>query len=164
MGHQFGRSSLIHLATCHEDMQAVMNLAIRRSRIDFGIAFGYRSLELQFELFKKGRKQDESGKWVVANRNEVVTNCDGFLVKSNHNQDPSPAADIYIYVPGEKQLTWDNEHLTYVAGVIQTCADELLEVGEISHKVVWGANWDDDGQIIYDHNLHDRPHFELQKP
>lgn len=162
MGHAFGRDSKKKLETAEVDMQKVMNLAIRRSRVDFGVSHAHRTPEYQFELFKKGR-EEKDGKWVVVNPKEVVTNCDGYTNPSDHNMMPSKAVDIYIYVPGMSKWAYDEEHLSYVAGVIQTCADELLEKGEISHRVVWGGNWDDDGIILKDQNFWDRPHFQLRK-
>lgn len=158
---EFSSTSLRRLNTCHPDLIKVAKLAIRRSKVDFGISFGARSPEEQFRLYTKGRIK-ENGRWVVADKKAVVTNCDGFTAKSAHNHIPSNAFDVYIHVPGKKELAYDEVHLSYVAGVMQSCADELLEAGEIHSVITWGGNWDNDGLIKFDQCFVDMPHFQRE--
>ncbi len=145
--YTFGTASLEKLNTCHKDLQAVLKLAISRSKIDFGISEGNRSLQRQLQLFNEGKSK-----------------IDGIKNKGKHNYSPSLAVDIYIYHPElatRQKLAYDRMHLAYVAGVIDACSDELIEQGKITHKIRWGANWDSDGIIDYDQSFDDFPHFEL---
>lgn len=149
MEFKFGKNSLKKLQTCHEDLQKIMNLALSRSKIDFGITEGYRSIERQKELFDQGKSK-----------------IDGINKKGKHNYNPSEAVDIYIYHPNvqtRRKLAYDRVHLAYVGGIIESCAEELLNECKITHKVRWGANWDQDGVIDYDQSFDDYPHFEIIK-
>lgn len=138
----FGKSSSEKLATCNKNLQAVMQLAIKRTTVDFGISEGYRSEERQQELYKQGRTEP----------GEIVTHVDGINKKSKHNEKPSKAVDIFGYVNGK--ATYDVPHMCLIAGVILACADEL------KIPIRWGGNFDQDGQIMEDWN--DLPHFELR--
>ena len=141
---KFRKRSLDQLATCHEDLQAILKESLNRSYVDFGVSEGYRSLDRQLDLYREGK-----------------TKVDGISEKSKHNTKPSLAADIFIYVRSNKQLAYDYNHLCYVAGVIQSTAIELFNKGIIKHKIRWGGNWDSDGIIINDQSFQDLPHFEL---
>jgi peptidoglycan L-alanyl-D-glutamate endopeptidase CwlK len=149
MGYNFGKRSLEKLRTCHKDLQLILSLAISRSKIDFGITEGHRSLDRQYELFLQGKSK-----------------IDGKSKKGKHNFKPALAADYYIYHPvleTRRKLAYDKVHLSYIAGVIDACAEELYEKGEVTHKIRWGANWDSDGVIDYDQSFDDYPHVELLK-
>ena len=142
MAFKFGSTSKQRLHTCHVDMQKIMNMAISVSDIDFGIAEGHRSVALQKKYFLEGKSK-----------------IDGVNRLGKHNYKPSLAADIYLWINGKAK--WQNEDLSYLAGVIQTCATLLHRQGKISHVIRWGGNWDMDGEILYDQSFDDRPHFEL---
>lgn len=147
MGYKFGKRSLKKIEACHKDLQKIMKLAISRSRIDFGISEGHRSLSRQYQLYLEGK-----------------TKIDGRSKRSKHNYSPSLAADIYVYHPNlytRQKLVYDTKHLSYVAGVIISCTKELIEKGEIYHDIRWGANWNKNGIIDYDQSFDDYPHFEL---
>lgn len=148
---KFGKRSLEKLETCHKDLQKIAKLSINRSMIDFGISEGHRSVARQKELF---------------NSVPPRTKIDGVKNKSKHNERPSMAFDIYAYHPDletRRKIDFDKIHLSYLGGVIVSCAKELYLRGEITHKVRWGANWNSDGIIDYDQNFDDYPHFELIK-
>ena len=142
--YQFSKTSEQRLKTCHQDLQNVMNLALKRSNVDFGITSGYRSIEEQQKLYNQGR----------TTKGNIVTNVDGINKKSKHNYNPSKAVDIYAWIG---KASWDQKHLCYLAGIIMTCAKEL------NVNLRWGGNWDGDGIIISDQNFQDLPHFELTK-
>ncbi len=147
MPFNFGNSSKAKLATCHEDLQKIMELTIARTRIDFGISEGHRSVERQKQLFDEGRSK-----------------IDGITRLGKHNHTPSEAVDIYIYHPDletRRKLVYDKASLSYVAGVVISCATELVEKGEITHTIRWGGNWDKDGVILQDQSFDDLPHFEI---
>ena len=65
---KFGNRSKKRLSTCDEDLQKIMNLAIQRTIVDFGITEGHRSVERQQELF---------------NQRPKVTHVDGVNIKSS---------------------------------------------------------------------------------
>lgn len=147
MSYTFGSNSLEKVNTCHEDLQKILKLAISRSNVDFGVTEGHRSLERQKQLFDEGKSK-----------------IDGITQKGKHNYKPSLAADIYIYHPDletRRKLAYHRESLSYVAGIINSCANELFDEGKISHHIRWGANWDSDGVIDLDQSFDDYPHFEL---
>lgn len=140
--YNFGKTSLEKLETCHHDLQNIMKEAIRISNVDFGIAEGYRDTIRQKQLFDEGKSK-----------------IDGITQKGKHNQRPSMAVDIYAFI--NNKASWDNESLSYLAGIIHTVAGYLYEQGSIIHKVRWGGNWNMDGVILLDQTFDDRPHFEL---
>jgi len=149
MNFNFGKRSIEMLDTCHHDLIKIHTLAISRTRVDYGISEGHRSIERQKALYDKGYSQ-----------------IDGINKKGKHNYKPSLATDIYIYhtdLATRRKLAYDKGSLCYVAGIIIACADELLEIGGISHKIRWGGNWDKDGIILHDQSFDDLPHFELVK-
>ena len=143
--YKFGNTSKSRLQTCHKDIQLIMNEAIKITNVDFGIAEGYRSIEKQQQYFKEGKSK-----------------IDGVSKKGKHNYSPSLAVDIYPYC--ENGAKWDNEHLSYLSGIIHAVSEILFADGKISHKVRWGGNWDMDGIILIDQSFDDRPHFELVLP
>lgn len=156
MGFEFGSASRRRLLTCHIDIQKVMNLVLSRSCIDMGISEGHRTVEKQQEYYAIGR--------TVSLNKPTITNIDGVTKKGNHNYLPSRALDIYIWHPDtatRKKIAYDKIHLGYIAGLVESCAAELLEKEEITHVIRWGNNWDRDGIIAYDHTLQDAPHFEI---
>lgn len=143
--HKFGKVSTDRLATCHKDLQIIMLTAIALSDVDFGIAEGYRSLELQQKYFKEGKSR-----------------IDGITRKGKHNYQPALAVDFYPWVNGK--MDYHLETVSHLAGFIMGIAALLLQQGKISHELRWGANWDMDGQIIQDETFVDRPHLELVNP
>lgn len=142
---KFGKTSKKRLATCHIDIQLIMTEAIKITNVDFGIAEGERSVEKQQQYFKEGKSK-----------------IDGIKKKGKHNYTPSLAVDIYPYF--NNGAKWDNEHLSYLSGIIHAVSEILLNDGKITHKVRWGGNWDMDGVILIDQSFDDRPHFELVLP
>jgi len=144
---KFGSKSIDRLATCHPDIQKVMNEVIKH--YDFKVEYGTRSVEEQFFLFKKGRKYID-GKWVVVGRKDVVTGFDGIHKLSKHNHSPSLAIDIVPYPVDWKDL----ERFKELKKVVFKCAKEL------GITLVWGADWDSDGNIK-EHKLQDYPHYEI---
>ena len=143
---KFGKKSLDRLATCHPDLQKVMNEAIKH--YDFTILYGYRTPNEQFELYKKGRTF-KNGKWTKVGT--TFTELDGKIKKSKHNYLPSLAVDVAPY-----PIDWNNlDRFKKLNDVVMKCAKKL-GIG-----LVWGADWDGDGDIA-EHTLQDYPHFELK--
>ena len=145
---KFGKRSLHNLLTCHTDLQKILYLAIERSRIDFGISEGHRSIERQKQLYQEGK-----------------STIDGITKRGKHNSNPSMAVDIYAYHPDisvRRKIIYDLGTLCYLAGHIIACANELKSKGEITHDIRWGGNWNRDSVILHDQSFDDLPHFELR--
>jgi len=142
----YSQTSEERLKSCHADLRIVFYEMIRK--FDHTIIYGYRSPEEQFELFKRGRKE-ENGIWVIENKLEIVTYKDGYENKSEHNYEPSNALDAAPY-----PINWnDRERMCYFAGHIMERADKH------GIKLTWGGDWDNDTEIR-DHALSDLVHFE----
>lgn len=142
----FGKRSQSQLDTCHKDLQLIANEALKVSRVDFSIVEGSRPVELQQKYFKEGKSK-----------------IDGIKIKGNHNYQPSRAFDIAVYVSGKPKLTYNANHLCYIAGIIIGVSERLYTAGQTNHKIRWGGNWDRDGEILTDQNFDDMPHFEIKK-
>jgi len=139
---KFSKRSFDRLSTCHPDLQKVMLTAIQVTRVDFSIVEGHRTLAKQIEYFKAGKSR-----------------IDGVNKRGKHMEYPSLAVDICAYVQGKAD--WSDVHLGYLGGLILGVADDLYSKGEISRRLTWGADWDNDGVLVYDHTLKDLPHYQL---
>lgn len=131
------KQSLDKLASCDTRLQKVIKRAAELSDIDFGVAEGGRTIEHQRQLFAEGK-----------------TKLDGVTQFSKHNHLPSSAVDIYGYVNGK--INYSTEVMSYLAGVILTIGKEM------GIEMIWGGNWDRDGEILTDQGFDDLPHFELR--
>jgi peptidoglycan L-alanyl-D-glutamate endopeptidase CwlK len=154
MGFSFGKRSMDNLNTCHTDLIKIHLVAISRSKVDYGISEGHRSVKRQQKLYAQGRTTPGS----------KVTNVDGVENIGKHNLIPSEATDMFAYHPDKAtraKIDFDKVHLTYIAGLMDAVAEELLLKCEITHSIRWGANWDNDGVIAFDQNFDDYPHTEL---
>ncbi len=140
----FSTVSETRLQTCHPDLQKILRESLKISDIDFGIAEGHRSVELQQQYFKEGKSK-----------------IDGVTQLGKHNTMPSMAADIYPFIGGK--ANYDLETLSYLAGIFHAVSEMLYNQGAITHHLRWGGNWDMDGEILIDQSFDDRPHIELVK-
>lgn len=132
--YSFSQNSLKRLSTAHPDLQEIMEEAIRRTPIDFGISHGHRTPQEQLQLFLHGRLDNE----------QIVTYRDGYNKKSKHNEKPSHAVDVYAFVNG--RASWEETHLREIASVVKAVAREK------GIAIAWGGDWT---------RFKDLPHFEL---
>ena len=132
----FGKVSESRLSQADFRLQLIFQLAIRRTKVDFGIACTYRSIEDQKKAFKEGKSK-----------------IDGVTQTSKHNALPARAVDYYGWVDGKMDYTLPV--MCYLAGVIEAVASEL------GIPVRWGGNWNGDGVILVDQDFDDTPHIEL---
>lgn len=125
MGYKLSAISMKRLDTCHPDIQIVVLKAIEISPIDFGVACGERNKKDQNKAFdeKKSRIKWPNGK---------------------HNKSPSLAVDLYAYV--DSQASWNESHLSMLAGVILSVANNL------GINLKWGGHWK---------KFIDMPHYEI---
>ena len=136
--YKFGKRSINELSTCHIDLITVANESIKDSPYDFGIIHGHRTLEHQFNIYKKGREYID-GKWVIINKLKVVSYADGYVKKSKHNYNPSEAFDIGVFVNGK--LTWAKSVYVEAGLHIMEKAEELYINDKISNKLFWGGHF-----------------------
>lgn len=115
---------------------ALVELAIQRTPIDFGIAYmgGRRTDEQQNMLYREERSQK-----------------DGYNTVSKHQL--GEAVDFLPYINGKPDMGKEN-HLIII-GVFFACANEM------GITIRSGANWDRDQEFLTDQNFDDLPHIEL---
>lgn len=157
--YQFGSKSEQELLTCYHDLRLIMKESLKRSHVDFGISQGARTVEQQRSYYQNGKSKINPDKY---NSVEELAARGKHIVIPDHNiYELSRAVDIYAYVPGKKELTYNNSYLVYLGGVITSTGNELLQRGHVQYALRWGFNWDGDGEIGTDQSFQDLPHFEL---
>lgn len=88
------------LSEVHPDLQKVVRLAIRRSKIDFTVLEGLRSATRQKQLVAQGKSKTLDGRHITGH-----------------------AVDLGAYVGG--QVSWDWEHYYRLAEAMRDAAVEL---------------------------------------
>lgn len=88
------------LSEVHPDLQKVVRLAIRRSKIDFTVLEGLRSATRQKQLVAQGKSKTLDGRHITGH-----------------------AVDLGAYVGG--QVSWDWEHYYTIAEAMRDAAVEL---------------------------------------
>ena len=142
--YEFGEKSKSKLATCHEDIQVIMNEVIKV--YDVSVIEGHRSQETQMKYFREGKSK-----------------LDGVNKKSKHQSYPSKAVDIMPYKKGTNAFSGnelDTRRFYFMMGIVKATAERLLAEGRITHKVRFGIDWDGD-DVFRDQSFHDAPHFEI---
>lgn len=155
---KYGEKSKKRLLEGHLDIQKIFNLFITRTKIDISIIEVHRSIETQQKYYAIGRTVDLHKK--------TITNVDGINKVGKHNKKPSEAVDFMVWHNDKylrNKIAYDKAHLMYVYGILDSCAQELYDKGEISHLIRSGSNWDMDGVLFIDQNFADAPHIELIK-
>jgi peptidoglycan L-alanyl-D-glutamate endopeptidase CwlK len=132
---RLSQRSLKRLEGVEPDLVNLVELAIERTPIDFGVAWmgGLRKPEEQYQLFKDG-----------------YSKCDGREKLSKHQF--GEAVDLQVFVGGS--AVQDARMQYILAGVVFACASEL------GMEIRWGGDWDRDGDIR-DNKFNDLYHFEL---
>lgn len=146
--YKYSQRSESRLHTCHDDLIRLAYYSLIDCPYDIAITHGQRTPEEQFELYKQGRSL-HNGKWTITDYSKLVTNCDGYHIKSNHNYTPSRAFDIMIYVNGTG--TWQSQYYEEVAQHILHIANMLSLNNIISSVIRWGGTFTN----------YDGPHFEI---
>jgi peptidoglycan L-alanyl-D-glutamate endopeptidase CwlK len=131
----FGNVSKDRLATCHPDIQKVLEIAIKNGP-DFTVVCGHRNEEDQNKAVAEGKSQTP---WPT----------------SNHNADPSVAVDIAPYFEGG--ILWNDKEkfrclISYVLGIGDALGIRLRSGAD------WDRDWSND-----DHSFIDWPHLEIIK-
>lgn len=142
MGHKFSDHSIIQLSTLHPDLQTICRYLIQHH--DFKIKEGFRDEEAQNKAFAEGKSKLK-------------------FPQSKHNSNPSMAMDLLPFVGG-RFIGWlELGQWRFFAGQVRGWADALYTMGEISHRLRWGGDWDSDNDMR-NNSFNDLPHFELYQP
>ena len=133
----FSKKSKDRLMTCHRDLQKIS--AVACSRKDFSVLEGTRTLEQQQKYFAEGKSK-----------------LDGIKKKSKHQSNPSMAIDI-----APTPINWDDTKAFFaMSDIMFDVASELKASGEITHRLRWGGDFNQDGDYTNDKFV-DMPHWEL---
>lgn len=153
--HKFGNSSRQKLDTIHDDLVLIFEESLKVSQVDFGVSNGSRTIAKQQQYFNERKSKINPENYSLEKLMQIAKH----LVDKDHPK--SRAGDIYVYVPGKKELRYDVRYLSYLGGVITSTANRLFNEGRVKHKIRWGYNWDGDEEIGTDQRFQDMPHFEL---
>lgn len=158
--YKYGRRSLEVRETLHPDLKKIMDLVIQRTPTDIGLHEGGRSVTTQQAYYEKGVSKINPASY--SDIRDLLEVAKHITLEGVEGFELSRAVDFHISEKHVgKDLTWDDLHFGVVIGVAMSCAKELLEKGEISHKLRTGGDWDGDGVFVYDQRLKDLPHLEL---
>lgn len=133
---KFSRNSEKKLQYLHPNLQKFFRELIKISPYDFSITQGVRTAEEQNKLYQQGRTVP----------GKIVTNCDGYKIKSNHqikDDGLGHAGDIAVLI--NNKITWEEKYYKEVA----MSARILMQ----KYNVEWGGDW---------RNFKDLPHFEYK--
>lgn len=135
----FSASSKEKLLTVHPDLQLVFLEVVKE--VDCTVVSGLRTFKEQRILYSQGRTMP----------GPIVTNCDGFRKKSNHQSD-TPIGNAVDVVP--YPIDWnDRDRFYHFAGFARGVAWQL------GVDLRWGGDWDSD-YVLNDQSFYDFPHFE----
>lgn len=144
------------LATVYPDLRRVVELAITKTKVDFGVAQGGRTLDYQRRLYGKGRTAAQCVKMGVPAAYAQPTLDKVTWIRpelGNHVVDSTGlgrAVDLVPYYQGVQN--WDN--IGKLGLWPQIAAAMKQAAKELGVPINWGGDWTD--------NV-DRPHFELVK-
>ncbi|MBC7198146.1 MAG: M15 family metallopeptidase [Pseudomonas balearica] len=137
------------LSEVHPDLQKVVRLAIRRSKIDFTVLEGLRSATRQKQLVAQGKSKTLDGRHITGH-----------------------AVDLGAYVGG--QVSWNWEHYYTIAEAMRDAAVELgvpivwggvwdkrLNLLHDTKKAV--ADYVQSRKVVGRDAFIDGPHFELDR-
>jgi len=116
MAFKLGSKSMLRLSGVNPEILSIVNLAIKITKIDFGIPQdgGLRTAERQNELYV-----NKSSK------------ADGHVKLSNHQS--GNAVDVFAYIDGK--ASWDELHLAMIAAAM------LQSASILGYKLGWGGNF-----------------------
>lgn len=141
MTYVLGQQSRARLKGVHPDLVKVVELAIKKTAIDFLVLEGVRTPARQKELYAQGRtKPGQVVTWTLTSNH--FAKADGF----------GHAVDLAPY-----PVDWnDLKKFDAISKAMFAAAAEL------GIKIRWGADWDQDGKSR-ERGESDSPHFELAR-
>lgn len=153
---KLSENSLKVLATVEPSLQGVVKLAITKSKVDFAVVQGGRTLDYQRRLYGKGRNAAQCRAmgvpaayaqpmldkvtWIRPEDGNHVIGLNGL----------GRAVDLVPYYQGAQN--WDNSGRLGLWPPIGSAMKAAAK--ELGVAIKWGGEWD--GPL-------DRPHFELVK-
>lgn len=152
--YTFGKKSKLQLATCHKDIQLILNELI--NFYDFSVLEGLRTTERQHKLFMEGRSTLDGN--IKRSKHQGREDEDGEIV--------SFAVDIMPWKKGTNAFSnneKDNRRFYAMMGMVKAISKRLIKEGKIIHNIRFGLDWDGD-DTYRDQTFDDLPHFELIKP
>lgn len=163
MENSWGQRSLNHRKQCHVDLQKILDLTLKRSAVDFFLYESARTIATQRKYFKEGASGINPDAYT--SESALCAVAKHIVIPEHPFYELSRAVDLGVAEKhNDKKLTFNAIHLSYIAGVMKSVAQELYDSGEIEHIIRWGGDWDNDGVIALDQKLKDLVHFELIKP
>ena len=140
-GFSFGARSLKNMEGVHPKLVRVLNLAIKKTKVDFMVIEGVRSLARQKQLYAQGRTTP----------GKVVT----WTLNSNHFKKADGFGHAVDILPAPYEWK-DTAPFDAVADAMFAAAKEL------GVRIRWGADWDRDGKPR-ERGETDSPHWELDE-
>ena len=134
--YRFSRISEKRLMYLHPNLQKFFIKLLKISPYDFSISQGVRTAEEQNKLYQQGRTTP----------GKLVTNCDGYKIKSNHqikSDGLGHAGDIAVLI--NNKITWEEKYYKEVARVGRVLMQK--------YNIEWGGDWK---------KFKDLPHFEYK--
>lgn len=141
MRYKFSKRSLDNLVGVHPDLVMIVHDVMDMQLMDFSVVEGLRTPERQAQLVKDGFSKTLFSKH--------LKQPDGF----GHAVDlyPSPIDMKAVRAGNAREIS----RFGFLAGIMLSCAKNN------GIKIVWGGDWDYDGQTL-DHTFFDGPHFQLE--
>lgn len=115
-GFKFSDVSKRRLSSCHEDLQLVVNMVMKRQIMDFSVLCGHRGKRDQNKAVAEGRSKDP---WP----------------ESHHNEEPSLAVDLAAY-PIRGFDDYNSRMTCKLAGLV------LYEADLRGIPITWGGHWE----------------------
>lgn len=112
--------SLSRLEGVHPFLVEVAKLAINRTKVDFGITCGVRTIEEQEAHVAAGRS------WTMKSKHLIQD--DGY----------SHAIDCVAYLGSD--VCWEETVYDEIADAIKSASEEVREMG-YDFDIIWGAGW-----------------------
>lgn len=127
--YAYGDSSLKHLSTVSQELQAVAHDAMKLANSrklhcpDFGISSGRRTASEQNALYQRGRTTPGN----------IITHNDGYIKISDHQD--GDAVDFFAYIDGRANYEPGN------LALIATCFAESASRRQDLMVFEWGGNF-----------------------
>jgi hypothetical protein len=133
---KFSKASIAKLAVCHSDLIKLFTQVIRY--YDCTIVDSYRTKDEQEKAFKAGLSEVH--------------------YPSYHNCQPCFAVDVAPYQ--NNHIEWNLKQCMYFNAFVMGIAEMMFDQEIITHKIITGADWDSDHDIM-DTKFIDATHFYI---
>lgn len=143
MMYKYSTNSKNKLDTCHPVLHDIANEAIATSPYDITIIHGWRGMDLQNQLYAKGKSKLQ---FPFSRHNKT---------DDPHVIDPHRLSDALDFAPYVNGINWEDSHIfSVIAGCFFAAAIRM------GHVLRWGGDWDMDGSTK-DQTFMDWGHLEI---